>query len=169
MILRQATADDWELVRAIRLEALQTAPAVFGGSYAEAVGRDEAAWRDWSAGPTKAVFLLFDGDAVIGLTGVYAVADDPVAADRKSAICIASYIQSPYRGRKLSRMFYESRLAWARDHGCDRLVTSHRLSNRASMQANQHFGFVETARIPRRWPDGAEEPEVVYELRVPTK
>jgi len=166
MHLRQATADDWQLVRAIRLEALKSDAGVFGASHADAASRDESGWRDWTAGPGKAIFLLHDGDAVIGLTGVYTVADDPASPGRKTAICIASYLQPPFRGRGLSRTFYETRIAWARDNGCHRVVTGHRLSNSASMRANRSFGFQETHRIPRRWPDGVEEPEVLYELRL---
>jgi GNAT superfamily N-acetyltransferase len=162
MILQQATADDWALVRTIRLEALRSEPGVFGSHFAREVDRDEAAWRDWTAGPTKAVFLLFDDSHVVGLTGVYAPANDP----SRSAVCVASYLQPPYRGRGLSRLFYEARIEWARAQGYTRLVTGHRLSNRASMQANQHFGFKETHRLPHTWPDGVEEPEVIYELRL---
>lgn len=161
MELRQATADDWPLVKAIRLEALAREPGVFGGTLADALARDDAAWRVWGIGPSKATFLLFDGDDVVGLTGIVASADDPAAA-----VCVASYLRSEYRGRGLSRQFYEARIAWARDHGYRRLMTGHRLSNAPSMRANGAFGFVETGRAPHCWPDGSEEEEVFYELRL---
>jgi len=166
MNLRQATPDDWSLVRSIRLEALQSDPSVFGSNYARESGYDEATWRRWSAHPDKAVFLLFDGEAVVGLTGVVTMSPDPGRADGQgpTAVCVASYLRPAYRGRKLSRWFYEARIAWARAHGYHRIVTAHRLSNIASRQANQHFGFTEIQRVPHRWSDGVDEPEVVYEL-----
>lgn len=154
------------MVRSIRLEALQSDPGVFGSNYARESGYDEATWRRWSASANKAVFLLFDGDAVVGLTGVVTMSPDPDCADSQgpTALCVASYLPPAYRGRKLSRWFYEARIAWARAQGYRRIVTAHRLSNLASKQANQHFGFTEIQREPHRWSDGVDEPEVVYEL-----
>ena len=49
MTLRLATEDDWERVRALRLEALQTEPGVYGSSYARESIYDEDAWRAWCA------------------------------------------------------------------------------------------------------------------------
>jgi GNAT superfamily N-acetyltransferase len=110
--------------------------------------------------------LLFDGDVVVGLTGVVTMSPDRDRVDGHgpTAVCVASYLRPAYRGRKLSRRFYEARIAWARIHGYRRIVTAHRLSNVASMRANQHFGFTEIQRVPHRWSDGVDEPEVVYEL-----
>ncbi|HEV7298731.1 MAG TPA: GNAT family N-acetyltransferase [Tepidisphaeraceae bacterium] len=161
MVLRLATESDWAVVRAVRLEALREEPGVFGSSLAREVAYDEAKWRTWAAGPAGATFLLADGADVVGLTGVIVEADDPTTAR-----CVASYIRRAYRGRGLSGRFYEVRIAWARARGCVRIVTGHRLSNAASMRANQPFGFTETHRAPHRWPDGVEEAVVLYELRL---
>ena len=159
MNLKLASQDNWEAVRAIRLEALQSEPGVFGSSYTRESAYDEARWRAWCAGPGKVVFLLHDGEALIGLTGVVAHRDDPT-----TALCIASYLKPAYRGRKLSRLFYQARIDWARAQGFARLVVGHRASNLPSMHANQAFGFQETHREPHTWPDGTEELEIYYEL-----
>jgi RimJ/RimL family protein N-acetyltransferase len=162
MTLQLATQDDWELVRALRLEALQSEPGVFGSSYARESVYDEAQWRVWSAGPGKAVFLLYDDTSLIGLTGILAHPNDPT-----TAMCIASYLKPPYRGQKLSRLFYQARLDWAREQGFTRLVVGHRASNTPSMRANQVFGFQETHREQHTWHDGTEEQEIYYELLLP--
>lgn len=159
MILRVATADDWQAVRELRLEALQTEPGVFGSNYARESVFDETRWREWIAGPGRCVFLLFDGENSVGLTGVITSSDDPT-----TAICVASYLMPAYRGKHLSRLFYQARIAWARNQGFRRITVGHRLSNLASQRANQAFGFRETERAPYTWPDGSEEPEVCYEL-----
>ncbi|MCX6368141.1 MAG: GNAT family N-acetyltransferase [Armatimonadetes bacterium] len=162
MNLKLATEADWEWVKAIRLEALQSEPSVFGSSYARESLYDEAQWRAWSAGQGKAIFLLYDGKSLIGLTGVLAHRDDPT-----TAMCIASYLKPAYRGQKLSRLFYQTRLDWARGQGFTRLVVGHRASNLPSMHANQAFGFQETHREPHTWHDGTEEQEIYYELLLP--
>ncbi|WP_394796775.1 GNAT family N-acetyltransferase [Armatimonas sp.] len=112
MTIKLATQNDGEAVCALRLEALQTEPGVFGSSYAQESLYDEAQWRAWSAGPGKAIFLLYDGESLIGLTGILAHRDDPT-----TAMCIASYLKPAYRGQKLSRLFYQARLDWARQPG----------------------------------------------------
>jgi len=157
--LRRATDDDWEAVRDIRLEALQTEPGVFGSNYARESAFDEPRWREWCAGEGRAVFLLYDDDRVVGLTGVITDRDDPT-----TAVCVASYLQPAYRGRGLSRGFYQARIDWAREHGYRRLTVGHRESNVISMRANQAFGFQETHRAPYTWHDGTVESEVCYAL-----
>jgi RimJ/RimL family protein N-acetyltransferase len=164
MKLVQVTQEDWEQVRAIRLEALKSEPGVFGSNYARESTFDEAQWRAWSTGPGRAIFLLYDSDQgeVIGLTGILAHRDDP-----STAMCIASYLKPAYRGQKLSRLFYQARLDWAQGQGFTRLVVGHRASNLPSMHANQAFGFQETHRELHTWHDGTEEPEIYYELLLP--
>lgn len=159
MNLQLAIQDDWERVKAIRLEALQTDPGVYGSTYARESGYDEAAWRAWIASPGRCMFLLLEEEAPVGLTGVITDRDDPT-----TAVCVASYLKPAYRGQKLSRIFYQARIDWARGRGYRRLVVGHRASNTASMRANQAFGFQETHREPHTWPDGTSEPEVLYEL-----
>ena len=159
MVLQLATEADRERVKVIRLEALLTDPGVYGSTYARESGYDEAAWRAWTASPGRCMFLLLTEETPIGLTGVTTNRDDPT-----TAICVASYLKPAYRGQKLSRLFYQARIDWAREHGYQRLVVGHRLSNTASMHANQAFGFRETHQEPHVWPDGTSEPEVLYEL-----
>jgi len=78
-----------------------------------------------------------------------------------------SYILPQYRGRGLSRKFYETRLAWIRNHPkFKRIIVSHRASNEASRRANQKHGFVQTERSSHIWPDGQIEDEVFYELKI---
>jgi ribosomal protein S18 acetylase RimI-like enzyme len=41
------TADDWQVVRDLRLAALQDSPGAFASTYAREAGRTEEEWRDW--------------------------------------------------------------------------------------------------------------------------
>jgi GNAT superfamily N-acetyltransferase len=100
-------------------------------------------------------------EEVIGITGVF---EDQQTPD--TAILDGSYLTPAYRGQKLSRLFYEARLGWARAQGFRRVTVSHWLSNTASQFANRAFGFQETHRALHAWDDGTEEPEVFYELRL---
>jgi RimJ/RimL family protein N-acetyltransferase len=78
-----------------------------------------------------------------------------------------SFIIPEYRGRGLSQLLYEARLNWIRARSqFRRVVVYHRESNESSRRANQRFGFSVLQRASRKWPDGATEDEVLYELKI---
>jgi RimJ/RimL family protein N-acetyltransferase len=162
--LRQLGPDDWEAFRTLRLHALESEPGVFLSSYAREAAFPDSDWRTRLGGRDRAMFGLFDGDAIVGLAGVIMDWNDPRAA---TAVLVASYLLPGYRRRGLSVRFYEARLAWVQAQpGVTRVVVSHRASNDASRRAIQRHGFCETARTSRQWHDGITEDEVVYELPI---
>ncbi len=78
-----------------------------------------------------------------------------------------SYLLPEYRGRGLSRLFYEARLRWiVEQERFERVVVSHRRSNEPSKRANERFGFVMTGTARTTWPDGTDDDELLYELRL---
>ena len=158
--LRRLTSDDWQLFRDIRLEALQQGAHVFGSSYAREVEFTESMWRsrlpdDRSA----AIWALFDGDECVGLTGAVCDRNDPDVA-----VFIASYLRPAYRGRKLSALYYQARIAWAKAEGFKVAHISHRSGNDASRGANQKFGFRYTHTEKVIWHDGSDAEECFYIL-----
>ena len=53
--VRQATAEDWPAVRAVRLRALADAPGAFASRLEDERDRPESAWRDRLAIPARAL------------------------------------------------------------------------------------------------------------------
>jgi GNAT superfamily N-acetyltransferase len=45
VLVRETTAEEWKVLRDIRLEALQDAPEAFGSTYADQAALEEADWR----------------------------------------------------------------------------------------------------------------------------
>jgi RimJ/RimL family protein N-acetyltransferase len=164
--IRALGASEWEVFKDFRLHALKIAPGVFASSYDDAMTRSPEEWQLLVSGPTHQVFGLFELSRLIGITAVFASREDPSG---QTAMLAMSFLSSEYRGRGLSRLFYEARLDWIRMRPqFKRVVVSHRASNEASRRANRKFGFVETGRGPRVWPDGTMEDEIFYELWVST-
>jgi RimJ/RimL family protein N-acetyltransferase len=160
--IRPFEISDWQRFRDFRLAALAAAPGMFSSSHQRELLQTPEAWQHTIKGNDHQVFGLFDGERLIGITAAFAWREDPT---RRTAILAMSFIQPDYRRRGLSRMLYQARLDWIRAQPqFDRVVTSHRLSNEASRRANQRFGFVETHRKHRIWPDGVDEIEVFYEI-----
>jgi RimJ/RimL family protein N-acetyltransferase len=135
---RALTAEDWEIFRH-RLRALRAHPGVYLGSYKDAAARTEREWKEMLDGHGKCIFGLFDRDRMIGLAAIFTSRDDPSG---QSGVLAMDYIDPSYRGRCLSKLLYQLRIDWARQHQpFKRLVISHREGNEASRRANQAFGF----------------------------
>jgi RimJ/RimL family protein N-acetyltransferase len=157
--IRQFLPHEAQLYKSIRLEALKLDPGMFGNSHATEAAYEDKVWQDRLNSTTTACFGLFRNDELIGLTSIVRNAEKP-----EEAYMTQSYIRKAYRGKGLSRLLYEARISWAREHGIRHLTIGHRASNLASQAANQRFGFSYSHRLSRLWPDGAEEDMVYYSL-----
>ena len=161
-LIRRLEESDWQIFKQIRLEALSTDPDVFGSTYAAESERSEEQWREPLRSPKYSIFAVFAGEAPRGITGVVLDRNDP---HERTASLWGSWLAPDVRGKGLSKLFYESRVKWAKEHPTiERVIVSHRASNLASKFANQSFGFVETHVTSKVWNDGIEEDEIHYEL-----
>lgn len=159
--LRRLLPVEWALYKKLRLMALQTEPAVFGSNFDKEFAYTDADWQQTLTNPARVFFALFHGDAAVGVTGAILKCDEET-----TAALIASFILPEHRGKGLSELFYRARLDWARAKKCTNVIVSHRASNLASKYANQKFGFVETHKENRLWPDGAEAEQIFYKLEL---
>ena len=161
--MRELVASDWHALRDLRLHALRTEAGLFFSNYEAEAGHSDAQWLALASGDEKhQLFGLFDGDHLVGMTGVFADRDDPSG---HTAALGMSYIRPEYRGRGFAAMFYEVRLAWARARPhFRRAVVGHRRSNTASRRMIERFGFCWTRSRPNHWADGTDEEHVGYEL-----
>lgn len=158
--LRRFTVDDWQAMKAIRLEALLDSPQFFGAKYESEAPFTEEQWKNrLTDDRTRAHWGLYDGGDCVGLTGIVQLYDDA-----KGVYLIASYIRENYRGKGLSALYYQARLDWARGNGYKYAIISHRDTNRVSKAANQKFGFQYTHNETITWPDGTTGDKVMYRL-----
>lgn len=159
--IRRWSVDDWEVYRAIRLEALSAHADVFGASIEVEGTKDSSFWKDRLADIYNcAVFGLYDGGTVIGLTGVYRHRDQSDVA-----MFIMSYIRGEYRKNNLSDLLYRERLEWARAQGDIKAVrVGHREGNEASRRANQRWGFKLYSIEDHEFGNGDITKEYMYEL-----
>ncbi|HTM67185.1 MAG TPA: GNAT family N-acetyltransferase [Flavipsychrobacter sp.] len=156
--IRPLTASDLSLYRKMRLEALQTHPGFFGNSHAKEASMPEEQWLERLTNPDRCCFGLYSGNELVGITGI-------VIEDGKGYLT-QSYIREQHRGSGLSRMLYQARINWAKEHGLKQLLVGHRASNVVSKAANQHFGFQFSYTESRNWPDGGIEDMVYYVLEI---
>lgn len=164
ILIKQLGENDWQELRAIRLKALQSDPAVFGSNYQKEAAMTEADWKDWLRTDDGAIFMLYDHTRPIGMTGIAVDRDDPT---KKKAILWGSWLESLARGKGLSEMMYRERIVWAKEHPTiEKIIVSHRASNLRSKHANRKHGFLFTHKENKVWPDGTPDENIFYELRI---
>jgi RimJ/RimL family protein N-acetyltransferase len=164
--IRLLKPEDWQILRKMRLRALQMNPDVFLGVYAVEFQNPDEKWHEVVDGTGKGVFGLFDGGTLIGITAVFTWREDPSG---QTGVMAYSFIEPAYRGRGLSKLLYEARIAWAVRHKpFKKLVIAHREGNEASKRAMLAHGFVFTDTKSIDWPDGTADLEYNYELDLET-
>ncbi|RQO68953.1 hypothetical protein DBR40_18380 [Pedobacter sp. KBW01] len=146
------------LYKSMRLEAIQTEPAMFRCTTPAEADLTDIQWLERVKDP-RAVFGLFANDEFVGMTSILLI-------NEEEGYMGQSYIQKEHRGNGLSALFYKTRMAWALDHQLKRLCVSHRESNLISKAANQRFGFHYSHREPCSWLDGTTEDVLYYVLNL---
>jgi len=74
-VIRDTTEDDWQLLRMIRLAALEDSPDAFTSGHGDEAGHDEQQWRDWLR--SDMWFLAFADGASPAPVGVVAATREP--------------------------------------------------------------------------------------------
>jgi RimJ/RimL family protein N-acetyltransferase len=162
--IRQLTENDWHEYSQVRLTALQTDPNVFGSNYEKESQMTEAEWRSRLETKDNAIFLLYENETAIGMTGASINWNDPT---RKTALLWGSWLAPQVRGKGLSQLMYQTRINWAKQQPTvEKIIVSHRESNVSSKYANQKHCFVYTHKTAKIWTDGATEDEIFYELKI---
>jgi dihydropteroate synthase len=113
MTVRQASPQDWERWRDLRLRAFAEAPAAPGETLAEATAQGDAHWKSHVARRPDAVRLLAERDAAA--VGMAVVAIDP--DDRRHAQVFALWVAPEARGLGVANALVQHMLAWARERG----------------------------------------------------
>lgn len=157
--IRGLRHDEWEGLRAVRLEAATNHPRVFRNSSAATLKVPKAEWHRRIDSPTSRIFGLFDGDVMIGITGIY-IPDEA----SKIGVLVMNYIKPKYCGQGLSKLFYDIRIQWALEKALTTLQTDHRIGNDASKRAILARGFRYIGTEEMDWPDGSRDLEEKYEL-----
>jgi RimJ/RimL family protein N-acetyltransferase len=159
--IRRFDADDWEILKRIRLEAVKAHSDVFLINYEDSLKLEDNYWIETVSDHDKgAVYGLYDGDEVIGLTGVFRHRDSP----EDTAIFGMTYIREDYRGKGLSKSLYDTSMSWAlAQKGIRRLVISHREGNEESKSSILRAGFKPYSSEEKTYGDGTNSISYSYE------
>ncbi|NJK81856.1 MAG: GNAT family N-acetyltransferase [Chloroflexaceae bacterium] len=150
--VQPATLDDEEAVAHL-FEALHMQNAALDARFALAPGWRAVLHRHfartWNA--SGACWrLAWSNTEPVGLIVLESHTDSPLFRYRHWAELIALYVAPPYRGSGLADRLIAEGLAWATDHGFERVQLYVTASNQAAHACYRRCGFVPVQHILRR-------------------
>lgn len=162
-IFRQLRIEDWQDLRAIRLEGLKADPGVFLMKYEDEVQKEDAYWQRGFLGEQqqdRALFGVYKDNQIIGMGGIF-----PQADEARAGRLGGGYISAAYRGQGLAKQLFALRVEWAKASGFyDKLYVLHREGNKASQAIIKGAGFKYLSEDIIDWPDGSRDKEYLYHL-----
>ena len=120
LIIRPTTADDWQRVRDLRLEALADTPLAFAEHLADALEVDEAGWRLRGA---RGAAVAIDDERWVGTMGGYVSPEGP--------LLVGVYVTPSHRGTSVAADLLATIETWARGQGDFLLLHVHEQNPRA--------------------------------------
>ena len=145
-MIRQIQADDWRLLRDVRLRALAADPDAFLETHADASEFPEERWRERATPSDRQAGFAFERDGRFdGLVSCF-VADDPA-----TVILVAMWVAQELRGTGAARGLVDEVVEWSRAHGAARVVLTVEGWNVRAARLYERCGFVET-EVPLQLP-----------------
>jgi GNAT superfamily N-acetyltransferase len=148
VVVRRVVPDEWQMVRRLRLAALEDAPYAFLTTLAEARAHPEQLWRDRIVDNPH--FLAFLDDEPVGMTVV-------IPADEGRHM-VGVWVAPRARGRGVIDALIDAALAWSREQGDTELGLWVVEGNDRAERAYARCGFQrtgDTQPVPGR-PDEVE-------------
>jgi GNAT superfamily N-acetyltransferase len=140
VLVREVQADEWELLRDVRLAALREAPSAFGSTYAREAPFTEQQWRDRlsSRAVTFVAFTEVPGSREpVGLAGVY-------EEEAGTAEVVSMWVRPTARGLGVGQALVEASADWAKARHHDTLYLWVTETNGAARGLYERFGFTPT-------------------------
>ena len=167
ILVREVTADDWELMRDVRLAALSEAPYAFGSTYAREAAFTEENWRGRIGGRSVTLFAFAEPDdaapagTVLADTVLAGTLADTGPADTVlagtgpaglagvyvkdgAADLVSMWVRPSARGLGAGQALVEAAASWAKARGFGSLSLWVTESNAPARRLYERCGFSPT-------------------------
>ena len=164
LVIRTTNENDWQAVRALRLEMLRDYPLAYGETLEHALTVDEAGWRlraSRGTSPGQTSIVAIDGERWVGHMGGY------IPDATSGPLLVGVYVAPDYRGdvAGVSRLLLDAVEDWARLHG-DTLRLEVHEDNPRARRFCEKLGFTLTGRTREyELPPGGLELEMIKPIR----
>jgi len=140
--VRRISRMDADILKRIRLKALQEAPSSFTQQLSEVVDKSDSYWSEWASTRATAkdtcVYLAFAGESPIGMCGAYLEKENP-----QSAQLVAVWLEPAFRGSGMAYRLIDSVIAWARHAAATGITAWVTEDNLRARRFYLRLGFVE--------------------------
>lgn len=141
--IRHARSDEWELLKAIRLEALRESPDAFCMTYDEAVAYEDEVWIELSSadtsGSASVSILALDAAEPIGMAA-------GILCDESQLEVLTLFVRPRFRGTGIAQNLMNKVEAWARARGAQRVVLDVEAGNDRAGAFYAHIGYRPTGK-----------------------
>jgi GNAT superfamily N-acetyltransferase len=159
-VIRRIEAQDWELLRDVRLRALREDPDAFLATHAQESAFADEQWQGRATQTTGASFVV-EGPA----GGAEGLATGIVDADPATVFLVGMWIAPALRGSGTAAQLVAHVVEWARGRGAARVCLSVEGPNLRAARLYERCGFTEM-REPPKLPYTPNEGNRFYELRL---
>jgi ribosomal protein S18 acetylase RimI-like enzyme len=132
--VRRLVAEEWELMKDVRLRALADAPENFGSNLAREAAFTEKDWRGRFV--TSVSFVAMDGDKPVGLVG-------GVLYDG-GWVLVAMWVAPEARGKRIAGLLIDAVVAHAAGQGAPAVSLEVFEGNSSALRAYERYGFAAT-------------------------
>jgi len=134
-----AWAERPDLARGMYAVALEALPDIPGEEEHDVEPFEDWLAHEMQAGPgdrPEATFVALAGDEVVGYSKFSLTDAQPTTAHHD-----VTGVKRAWRQRGVARALKQTQIAWAKDAGYERLVTSNEERNEPIRRLNEHFGY----------------------------
>jgi ribosomal protein S18 acetylase RimI-like enzyme len=140
-VIRDTTEDDWQLLRTIRLQALQDSPDAFTSDYGAEARHDEQQWRDWLR--SDMWLLAFENGTALAPVGVIAATREPAGLAGEHFVS-SLWVDPRHRRRGIARGLVEAAAERVAADGATAVFLWVLDGNEAARRFYAAIGFVPT-------------------------
>jgi ribosomal protein S18 acetylase RimI-like enzyme len=148
VLVREITADDWELMRDVRLAALAEAPEAFGSTYAREAAFTEERWRGRINERSATFFALAEPELAVSGSSFVAAAE-PVGlagiyVEDGAADLVSMWVRPTARGLGAGEALVEAAVSWAKAREYQTLFLWVTETNAPARRRYERCGFTTT-------------------------
>ena len=141
--IRHSRSDDWEILRAIRLEALRESPDAFCTTYDEAFGYADDVWIERSSADPEASdsvsVLAIDAGEPVGMAA-------GILCDESQLEVLSLFVKPAHRGSGIAQDLMDIVEAWGRTRGARRVILDVEAGNDRAGVFYAHIGYRPTGK-----------------------
>lgn len=142
-LIRRIRAGDGDLLRQVRLRALQDSPSAFGSTYESESSRSGTEWEDIArrnaGGSREARFVAERDGRIVGLIGAYRADDDLARVN-----LVSMWVTPEVRREGIARRLVSAVVEWAQIEGVEAIELWVTEGNDAAIRLYEAAGFVLT-------------------------